>query len=163
MSAAQLKRWPGWVALVLVVTGFLTVGAMRSGGPQTVEDRIDDLQRRVACPVCDGESVFESRNNASVNIRNAISQRVRDGGQTDGEILSYLEARYEGEILLVPRSTGLDALVWALPAAAFVCAAVGLGVAFRRWKLDAATAAEPSDADRLLVATALADDHDERL
>lgn len=154
----RAKRGPGWVALVLVVTGFLAVGAARSSGPRTAEDRIDDLSQRVACPVCDGESVFESRNNASVGIRNAITERVLDGRESDGEILAYLERRYQGEILLVPRSSGLDALVWALPAAALVCALVGLGAVFRRWRLDAARAGGPTDADRELVAAALADD-----
>jgi cytochrome c-type biogenesis protein CcmH len=155
-----VKRWPGWVALVLVVTGFLAVGAARSSGPQTTEDRIDDLARRVACPVCDGESVFESRNNASVGIRNAIAERVVEGRQSDGEILAYLERRYQGEILLVPRSSGIDALVWALPAAAFVCAAVGLAIAFGRWRREAARTAGPTEADRELVAAALAGDGD---
>jgi cytochrome c-type biogenesis protein CcmH len=57
-------------------------------------------------------------------------------------------------VLLVPRSTGIDALVWALPVAALVCAVVGLGAAFRRWKAAADTI--PDDADRRLVAAALA-------
>ncbi|MEY2446371.1 MAG: hypothetical protein QOE00_2951, partial [Ilumatobacteraceae bacterium] len=48
------------------------------------------------------------------------------------------------------------ALVWALPAAALVCAVVGLGVAFHRWKRAADTV--PDDADRRLVAEALAAD-----
>jgi cytochrome c-type biogenesis protein CcmH/NrfF len=49
--------------------------------------------------------------------------------------------------------------VWALPVAALVCAVVGLGVAFRRWKAAADTV--PDDADRELVAAALAGDAEE--
>jgi hypothetical protein len=49
-------------------------------------------------------------------------------------------------------------LVWALPAAAFVCAVVGLGVAFRRWKAAADTI--PDDEDRRLVAAALDEDEE---
>ena len=68
-----VKRWPAWVAAGArrgrrsspsgraVPTG----RARRPSGPQAIE-------RRIACPVCDGESVFESRNTASENIRNAI-------------------------------------------------------------------------------------------
>jgi hypothetical protein len=37
----------------------------------------------------------------------------------------------------VPRADGLEALVWALPAAALVCAVAGLALAFRRWQVDA--------------------------
>ena len=61
-------------------------------------------------------------------------------------------------MLLVPRATGIDALVWALPAAALVCAIVGLAVAFRRWKAAADTI--PDDEDRRLVAAALDRDED---
>jgi cytochrome c-type biogenesis protein CcmH/NrfF len=59
----------------------------------------------------------------------------------------------------VPRATGLDSLVWALPAFAGVCAFAGLVVAFRRWKRAADTV--PTDADRVLVAEARETDLDE--
>ena len=38
-----VKRWPGWLALVFVVAGFLAVGTFRSTGPQTPADRIDAI------------------------------------------------------------------------------------------------------------------------
>ena len=137
MSAAnrRVKRWPGWVALVLVVVGFLAVGVTRDAGPQTEGDRIDGIARRIACPICDGESVYESRNNASVSIRTEIEAQVREGVRTDDEIIGYIADRYRGDVLLVPRATGLDTLVWALPVAALVCGLAGLAVAFRRWRL----------------------------
>jgi cytochrome c-type biogenesis protein CcmH/NrfF len=56
----------------------------------------------------------------------------------------------------VPRASGLDALVWALPVAVFVCATAGLAVAFRRWRRAADTV--PTDADRALVDAALQSD-----
>ncbi|MEK7292434.1 MAG: hypothetical protein AAB088_03200, partial [Actinomycetota bacterium] len=58
-------------------------------------------------------------------------------------------------ILLVPRSSGIDALVWALPVVALICALVGLTMAFRRWKVS--DDAVVSDADRELVNRALHD------
>ncbi len=120
MSTAnrRVKRWPGWVALVLVVVGLFAVGVTRDAGPQTEGDRIDGIARRIACPICDGESVYESRNNASVSIRTEIEAQVRDGVRTDDEIIGYIADRYRGDVLLVPRATGLDTLVWALPVAA---------------------------------------------
>jgi cytochrome c-type biogenesis protein CcmH len=154
------KRWPGWVLLAFVVAGLLAVGATRSAGPRSPDDRADDLARRVACPVCDGESVFASRNFASEAIRTEIRRLVDDGTASDGEILGFIEDRYGGQVLLVPRATGLDALVWALPVTALVCALVGLGVTFRRWRCEARAAGEPSDADRALVAAAMASELD---
>jgi cytochrome c-type biogenesis protein CcmH len=53
----------------------LAVGATRDGGPSTPEERVEAISRRLACPICDGESVFESRNNASASIRQEIRRR----------------------------------------------------------------------------------------
>lgn len=151
-----LKRWPSWVLLVLVVGGLLAVGAARDSGPRTPRERVDEISRRLACPICDGESVFESRNADSEAIRVEIARQVDLGTVSDDQIINFIAQRYGAQLLLVPRGTGIDALVWALPAAAFVCAIVGLGVAFRRWKTAADTV--PDDADRELVEEALHED-----
>ena len=152
----SLKAWPSWVLLVLVVGGLLAVGATRDGGARSPKERVEDISKRLACPICDGESVFESRNADSQAIRIEIARQVGTGTVNDDQIINFIEQRFGSKVLLVPRSTGIDALVWALPAAAFVCAIVGLAAAFRRWKVAADTI--PDDDDRRLVADALADD-----
>ena len=154
----RLKGWPGWVVLAFVVAGFLAVGAFRSSGPETQADRIDEIASRVACPICAGESVFVSQNSASRAIRNQITELVIENDLSDADIVAFIETRYGAQVLLVPRSTGFDALIWVLPAVGLVCGIAGLTVVFRRWKREAAAAADPTDADRELVAAALADD-----
>ena len=153
----RLKSWPSWVVLLIVVASVLAVGSTRSAGPQTQEERIDAVARRVASPVCNGESVFESRNRASRAIRNEITGLVRATDATDDQIIAGLENTYGADVLLVPKATGFDALIWVLPTVAFVLGVAGLGVAFRRWKLQAAANVDPTDADRDLVAAALRD------
>jgi cytochrome c-type biogenesis protein CcmH len=155
---ARVKRWPGWVLLIFVIAGFLAVGATRSAGPASQEDRVDAIARRVACPICDGESVFESQNNASQAIRSQVQQLVADNELNDSEILAFIETRYGAQVLLVPKASGFDALVWVLPAVAFVCGFAALVVVFRRWKRESAGIAEPTDADRALVEAAVAAD-----
>jgi len=155
---SALKKWPAWVLLVFVVVAFLAVGATRDDGPSTPQERSDAIAQRVACPVCDGESVFESRNTASVNIRNRITELVNGGQASDDEIIADIEASFGGRILLVPKATGFDALVWALPVAALICAVAALAVTFRRWRRDAAAASDPTVEDRAMVAAALADE-----
>ena len=153
-----LKKWPAWVLLVFVVVAFLAVGATRDDGPSTPQERSDAIAQRVACPVCDGESVFESRNTASVNIRNRITELVNGWQASDDEIIADIEASFGGRILLVPKATGFDALVWALPVAALICAVAALAMTFRRWRRDAAGASDPTVEDRAMVAAALADE-----
>lgn len=163
MSASTLNRrvksWPGWLFMFVVMIAFVVVGATRDAGPQTPQDRVDDVTRRLACPICDGESVFESQNNASRAIRNEVADLVRENEFSDDQILAFFESR-NSEILLVPKATGFDALVWVLPVMGFVIGVVMLGFAFRRWRLEATGTGEASQADRDLVAAALADDSD---
>jgi cytochrome c-type biogenesis protein CcmH len=148
----RAKGWPGWALLGVVVAGLLFLGVATDNDPPTAEERVEAISKRLACPICDGESVFESRNNASVNIRTEIRAQVDAGERTNDEIISFFVQR-ESRLLLVPKATGFDALVWALPAFAAVCAIAGLVVAFRRWKRAADTV--PTDDDRLLVASAM--------
>jgi cytochrome c-type biogenesis protein CcmH len=152
-SSKALKSWYSWAVLGAVVVGLLAFGASRSGGPLTTQERVDDISRRIACPVCDGESVFESQNPASVDLRTEIRRQVETGTASDDAIVDYIQQRFGGQVLLVPKATGFDALVWILPVVAFVVAVAGLTVAFRRWKRVADTV--PDDDDRQLVEAAL--------
>jgi cytochrome c-type biogenesis protein CcmH len=141
-----------WIVLGVIAVSALLVGAIRSGGASTPEERIDAVARTVKCPVCPGESVYESRNSVALNIKADIARQVR-AGQTDDQIRAALAARYGESVLLVPRATGIGAAVWVLPVAVLVAAVAGLVLAFRRWRRD--TAGPPTDADRVLVEQAL--------
>ncbi|MEI8238805.1 MAG: hypothetical protein WCI22_05245, partial [Actinomycetota bacterium] len=52
---SSLRKWPGWVLLVFVVAGFLAYGATRDVGAHTAEERVQEITKRLACPVCDGK------------------------------------------------------------------------------------------------------------
>jgi cytochrome c-type biogenesis protein CcmH len=144
------------VLLAFVVVGFLAVGATRDSGPRTPDERIESIAKRLACPVCQGESVYESRNTASNQIRQAIRQGVDEGDLSDDQIIQQIAQAYDGEELLVPTATGVEALAWALPATAFVLGVAGLTIVFRRWKRAAEQLGEPTVDDYELVAQALA-------
>ena len=150
-----MKRWPGWLLLAVIAAVLLAVGVSRDNGVSDPGERADALAQRVACPVCDGESVYESRNRASINLRNQITALVNEGRLSDDEILAEIQSAFPSDILLVPPADGVNALVWALPAAAVICAAAGLVLAFRRWR-QSAVVSEPSDEDRAIVSSALA-------
>lgn len=154
----RAKGWPGWVLLFVALVALFAIGGTRDSGPRSPEERVEAIAKRLACPVCDGESVFESRNNASAAIRDQIKSDVDDGALSDDEIVAGIERSYGASVLLVPQATGVEALAWALPVAALVCAIAGLVVAFRRWKVP--SLAHATDADRAIVAAALAAERD---
>ncbi|MGB8860601.1 MAG: cytochrome c-type biogenesis protein CcmH [Ilumatobacteraceae bacterium] len=151
---SSLKRWPGWVLLVLVVAGFLAYGSTRDAGARTPEERVEEISKQLACPICNGETVYESRNPASANIRTEIKAQVTGTDATDDEIIAFIVQQYDYKTQLLPRATGFESLVWVLPAVALVCAGVGLFFSFRRWKANVDTV--PDDDDRALVEAALA-------
>ncbi len=146
-----MRRRLSWLLVLFVGVGALAVGATRDRGPLDPGDRIDAISRRIACPVCDGESVYESRNPASEAIRSAIREGVRGGALDDDAVIAGVAEAYGAQVLLVPRATGLDALAWALPVTAAVVAIAALGAAFRRWRVESATIGEATEEDRRIV------------
>lgn len=140
------------LATLAVLVVALFVGARGAGGPATPEARADHLATKVRCPTCSGVSAAQSDASASVAIRDEIARRVA-AGETDGEILRFFVDRYGDDILLTPSASGAGAVVWGLPVVALVLAAVGLVVAFRRWR--SRSGGEVSEEDRALVARAM--------
>ena len=128
----SVARRLAWVVTIVVGGVLLAFGSVRDSGPLTQQERIDVITERIACPTCDGESVFVSRAAAAQAIRAEVARQVGDGLKTDDEIVAYVADRFGGQVLLVPRGSGLEALVWVLPVV-LAAALVGmLVVLFRR-------------------------------
>jgi cytochrome c-type biogenesis protein CcmH len=145
-----------WMLMGILTVSLLAVGTTRDKGPLTQGDRIDAITKRVACPTCDGESVFVSRASAAEAIRKQVAREVAAGEKSDTEIIGSIAQAFNAQILLVPRATGLDSLVWVLPIAVLVCAVAGLAMAFRKWRRQ--NTAGASGDDFALVNKLLADE-----
>jgi cytochrome c-type biogenesis protein CcmH len=143
--------------MTLLAIVLLAFGATRSSGPSTQEERIDAISKRLACPTCNGESIYVSRASAAESIRNEIARQVAAGQRADDDIVAYIESRFPGSLLL-PRAEGVDSLVWVLPVVALVCGFGGLVVVFRRWQREGAVRSNPDDAE--IVAAAMRNNDD---
>jgi len=157
MAGAAYKRWPGWLAMALVFAALIAIGVGRAAEPRTADQRVQAISKRIACPVCNGESVADSRAPSSDQIRANIARLVTEGQLSDDQIVTEVDSKYEQDLRLVPSGTGIDALIWVLPACAAVGGAAGLWAAFTRWRRRP-TQAGPTDADRELVEAALRTD-----
>lgn len=157
-SNATIRR-AAWILTLVAGVALLAFGTARDTGPLTQQERIDVITKRIACPTCDGESVFVSRAAAAQAIRAEVARQVGDGVQTDDEIVAYVADRFGGQVLLVPRGSGLEALIWVLPVV-LAAALVGvLVVLFRRGNETPAaegTTTSPSRRRALVVTLAIA-------
>ena len=154
-----IKRWPSSVLLLLCAVVLMVIGVDRVSGPSTAEERIDAIAQRLACPTCDGESVYESRGSASQAIRKEIARRVADGQSSDDEIVAAIDDSYEADLRLVPDSSGLESMIWIAPMVVAVGAVALLVVAFRRWRSEGSLT--PTDEERSVVEKALRESNEE--
>ena len=154
----RLKTRVAWALMLLVAACALGIGATRDSGPSTQAERIDAITKRLACPTCDGESVYVSRASAAESIRNQVARDVAAGRLSDNEIIASIADRFKAQVLLVPRATGFDSLVWVVPIVVIVCAVAALAGAFRRWRSEQPT--EATADDEAMVERMLADSGD---
>jgi len=125
----------------------MLIGTQRNSGPATAQDRIEAISQRLACPTCDGESVYESRSPGSQAIRQEITRQVAGGLATDGQIVQAIDKSYAADLKLVPSATGFDALIWVLPVAVLVACVCGLIIVFRRWRQEGSLLTTQEDRD----------------
>ena len=110
---------------VLAILGAVVAWALVIGAPGT--GTADDLAERLACPVCDGESVAASQTDVARSMYAQI-ERLQADGLSDAEVLGWFEERYGPEILLDPPRDLGGILLWAVP---LLAAGAGIAVVAR--------------------------------
>ena len=92
------------------------------------EDRINQINSVIMCPVCPGESIDQSQNEIASNMR-AIVKDLVSQGKTEDEIKDYFVGKYGPVILLEPPTEGISMYVWIVPPIALTFAMIAVGLA----------------------------------
>ena len=108
-----------------------------------LEARTTAVASTLRCPVCQGESIQDSPAELAQQMRAIVRERRR-AGETPEQIQAYFMARYGEWILLKPRRTGLNLVLYALPIALVVGGLILVIVLVRRWTTPENSAAEQS-------------------
>ena len=89
----------------------------------TADERIDQITTELRCPVCQGLSVKDSTSETARQMRDLVTQRVREG-KSDAEIEAEFRAAYGDWIFLSPPVASWSGLVWLVPIAALAAGLV---------------------------------------
>jgi cytochrome c-type biogenesis protein CcmH len=92
------------------------------------EDRINQINSVIMCPVCPGESIDQSQNQIASDMRAIVKDLVKQG-RTEDEIKDYFVGKYGPVILLEPSTEGISIYVWLVPPIALIFAMIAVGLA----------------------------------
>ena len=117
------------------------------------EARARALMAEIRCVVCQNESIDASEAELARDLRGVVREQVV-AGRSDREIKAFLVRRYGDFVLLRPRFSWGNAVLWLAP---FAVAAGGLAVLLRRGRRQVSAQALSEEEERRLQAV-LGDD-----
>src|SRR5207302_1068482 len=129
-SATRVPPSVGRALVIALGTLLLVAGA--AAASHVSEQTVHDVASQLRCVVCQNLSVADSPSEMAAQMRAIVRERL-EAGETPEQVQEYFVARYGEWILLAPRRSGFNLLVWGFPLAAL---AVGFGVVallLRRW------------------------------
>ena len=95
-----------------------------------MEARARDIGRELRCLVCRNQSIFDSNAGLAQDLRAVVRERMI-AGDTDSEVLAYVQERFGDYVLLSPPMGAHTALLWAAPVGFLLIGALG-GWAYMR-------------------------------
>jgi cytochrome c-type biogenesis protein CcmH len=107
-----------------------------------LEARARGLSQELRCVVCQNQSIDESNAPLAHDLRVIVRERLA-AGDTDAQVLSYVEARYGAFVLLRPRLTPRTVILWTTPLILL------LGTAAYLWHVRRRRPGEPAQAAAL--------------
>lgn len=121
-----------WVVSFLLLFTTATVIRAEIRDETDLDARTRDVAKTLRCTVCQNESIWDSKADLAKQMREVVRERLAQG-QSPEEIQAYFQSRYGDYILLEPRKSGLNWLLWAGPFVLLIVGGVLLYIVMRRW------------------------------
>ncbi len=132
--------------LLLLLALPVTAGAVSNPSEmlpdRAQEQRAEAIGHQLRCLVCQNESVEESEADLARDLRRIIRERVV-AGDTDGQVIDWMVARYGDFVRLTPPVIWATLLLWGAPVLALTIAVLAVVLTRRR----AGAAPPPLSAD----------------
>jgi cytochrome c-type biogenesis protein CcmH len=97
-----------------------------------LEARATKLSAELRCPVCQGLSIHDSPSPLAQQMKDLIRSQVASGW-SDAEVTEYFVSKYGEWVLLSPKASGFNLLVYVLPGLMLVGGGAFIFMAVRRW------------------------------
>jgi cytochrome c-type biogenesis protein CcmH len=123
-----------------------------------LEVRARTLSQQLRCMVCQNESIDESDAPLAHDLRVLVRERLK-AGDSDGQVLDFLVARYGEFVLLKPRLSWRTAILWGLPPALLLGGITLLVVAAARRRRLQESVPNLTAAEQARLKNILADSH----
>ncbi|MFW6074228.1 MAG: cytochrome c-type biogenesis protein [Chloroflexota bacterium] len=127
-------RRRSFATLILTVIAALVIGVPAAFAQDSSQDvyseRTLELARKLACPVCEGQSLADSQSRLATDMKQTIESKVQ-AGESDQEIIDFFVARFGEEVLLEPSRSGLNLTLWWIPVIALGLGAVVVALYLR--------------------------------
>ena len=106
--------------------------AAQEAAEAELEARTTAVASTLRCPVCQGESIQDSPADLAQDMRALVREQLR-AGKTPEEVKAYFVGRYGEWILLEPKMTGLNILLYVFPVALVLAGLALVVVLVRKW------------------------------
>lgn len=113
------------------------------------------LAHKLRCLVCQNQSIAESNAPLAVDLRNQVREQLA-AGNSKGEVIDYLVARYGDFVLYEPPFKATTALLWSGPLLLLLGGAGWLAYRLRRRQAETAAEGALSTAERARARALLA-------
>ena len=110
------------------------------------EARARNLSRELRCMVCQNQSIDDSEAPLARDIRLLVRERIA-AGDSDGQVIDFLVARYGEFVLLKPRFERQTLLLWLVPPLLLIGGGLALWLHTRRRVGSESAAVPPLTAD----------------
>ena len=115
-----------------------TARKIETAADSLLEAQTTALASELRCPVCQGNSIQDSPSELAQQMRDLIRDQLR-AGKTPDEVRAYFVDKYGEWILLTPKASGFNLVVYIVPLLVILAGGAIVWRNLRRW-----TAASPS-------------------
>lgn len=112
-----------------------------------LESRARGITATLRCVVCRNESVDDSNADIARDIRLMVRERLV-AGDSDDDVIEFMVARFGEFILLTPRASGSNLILW-VAGPALLLIGLGIAVGTTRRRRPAPAALSPDEEARL--------------